>query len=168
MKWNRKLGIAATVSVIGIGVIAQSASGSPATGVTPTMLVTANLDYNVRWNSDGVKFQTKAPTDVGIQKLVFAPGGSTGWHHHPGIAIGVVASGSVTFWDTDCHAMTYGPGLPNGSSFVEGGDKPMNVTSAAGATSYVTFVAPSTDPPRFRIEDDGPTCATSVALGAHH
>jgi hypothetical protein len=78
--------IAATVSVIGIGVIAQSASGSPLSGIT-TNLVTANLHHKVLWNNDGVKVQTKAATDVRVQKLVLAPSSYTGRHHHPGIVI---------------------------------------------------------------------------------
>ena len=54
----------------------------------------------------------------------------------------------------------HGPGLPNGAVFVEGGDDPMQVTSTAGATEYVTLVAPDHNPPLFRIEDDPPPCAS--------
>jgi hypothetical protein len=43
--------------------------------------------------------------------------------------------------------------------FIERGDEPGQVTSAGGATAYATFVAPSADPPVFRIEDDPPPCA---------
>jgi hypothetical protein len=102
---------------------------------------------------------TKDPTDVMVQKIVIAPGGSSGWHHHPGIVIIAVQSGSVTFWDADCNPTTYGPGLPNGAVLTETGDEPGQVTSAGGATTYTTFVAPSADPPVFRIEDDPPPCA---------
>jgi hypothetical protein len=77
-------------------------------------------------------------------------------------------SRSLTFWNRDCHSVTYGPGPPNGSSFVEGGDMPMQATTTAGATSYVTYVAPSADPSIFLIEDDGPACPAAAASGAHH
>jgi hypothetical protein len=105
-----------------------------------------------------VKFQTKDATDFRIQRLDFAPGAFSGWHHHPGIIIVAVASGAVTLWDSDCNSKTYGPGLPNGAVFVEGGDEPVQATSASGATAYVTYVAPSADPPVFRIEDDVVPC----------
>jgi hypothetical protein len=59
----------------------------------------------------------------------------------------------VTLWDSECNSKTYGPGLPDGSVFVEGGDHPVEATSTNGATVYVTYVAPSADPPVFRIED---------------
>jgi hypothetical protein len=55
--------------------------------------------------------------------------------------------------------VTYGPGLPNGAVFVEGGDAPVQASSTNGATVYVTYVAPNADPPVFRIEDDPPPCA---------
>jgi hypothetical protein len=136
-----------------IGTLAAVALASPGSGITPTTLVTANFDETAHWNSDGVKFQTKDATDFRIQRLDFSPGAYSGSHHHPGIIIVAVASGSVTLWDSDCNSKTYGPGLPNGAVFTEGGDEPVEATSASGATAYVTYVAPSADPPVFRIED---------------
>jgi hypothetical protein len=69
-----------------------------------------------------------------------------------------VASGAVTFTQSDCSSETYGPGLPAGSVFVEGGDVPGQASSVGGATVYATFVAPHADPPVFRIEDAAQTC----------
>jgi hypothetical protein len=153
--------IAATVGVAVIGTLAAAVVlGSHAsTGVTSTNFVTANFDQTVHLNSDRVKFQTKEATDVRVQRLDFAPGSSSGWHHHPGIVIVTVASGSVTLTHADCTSTTYGPGLPAGNVFVEGGDHPVRATSATGATNYVVYVAPSADPPVFRIDDhDAPSC----------
>ena len=147
----------AVAAVIGGG--AGVAIGSPGSGVTSTTLVTANFDDRVQMNSDEVKFQTKDPTDVRIQRLVFGAGAYSGWHHHPGIILVSVESGTVTLWDSDCNSETYGPGLPNGAVFAEGGDDAVQATSTNGATAYVTYVAPSADPPVFRIEDDPPPCA---------
>ena len=141
-----------------IGTLAAVALGNPPSNVTPTTLVTANFDETVHVNSDRVKFQTKDATDVRIQKLVFAAGGLSGWHHHPGAVIVAVESGAVTFTHSDCSSKTYGPGLPNGAVFAEGGDDPTQVSSAGGATVYAVFVAPSNDPPVTRVEDDPVSC----------
>ena len=123
------------------------------------VLVTANFDEKVHLNSDRIKFQTKGPTDVRVQQFTVAAGGYSGWHHHPGIVIVAVESGSVTVMHADCSTKTYGPGLPNGAVFVEGGDEPGQVSSATGATLYATYVAPSADPPVFRINDHvAPSC----------
>jgi hypothetical protein len=159
MKVKRIHVVAATVGLVGVGVLAPEAVASPPSGFTATVLVKADLDRTVHVNSDDVKLKTKTPTDVMVQEIVQAPGGSSGWHHHPGIVIVAVKSGSVSVWDSDCNRTTYGPGLPDGAVFVEGGDEPGQVTSSGGATLYATFVAPSAEPPVFRIEDDPPPCA---------
>ncbi len=158
---SRKKWGAATIGVAVIGTLATAvALGSPGSGNTITTLVTGNFDQTVHLNSDRVKFQTKDATDVRIQKIVFAPGAFSGWHHHPGMAMVTVESGAVTFTHSDCSSKTYGPGLPNGAVFAEGGDDPAQASSTTGATTYVTFVAPHADPPVFRIEDNPPPCAS--------
>jgi hypothetical protein len=157
---SRKKWIAATLGVAVIGTLATVAFALPGSGITSTNLVTANFDNSVHLNSDRVKFQTKDATDVRVQRLVFAAGAYSGWHHHPGMIIVAVESGAVTLWDSHCNSTTYGPDLPNGAVFVEGGDHAVEATSTNGATAYVTYVAPSADPPVFRIEDDRTTrCA---------
>jgi len=155
---SRKKWIAATVGVVVIGTLAAVALGEPGSGVTSTNLVTADFNHTVHLNSDRVKFQTKDLTDVRVQKLVFAPNSRSGWHHHPGMVLVTVESGSVTLWQSDCTSETYGPGLPNGAVFAEGGDDPVQATSTTGATNYVTLIAPSADPPVFRIEDEPISC----------
>jgi hypothetical protein len=159
MKFNRKHVLAATVGVVAIGGFAPLAFGSTGSGITTTTLVTANFDNTFHLNHDGVKFQTKDPTDVRVQKFVFTAGATSGWHHHPGLVVIAVESGSVTFWDSQCNSKTYGPGLPNGAVFTEGDDTPGQATSTGGATTYVTYVVPKASPAVFRIEDAPPPCA---------
>jgi hypothetical protein len=155
-KWS-----AVFVGVAVIGTFAAVALGNTGTGFTQTPLVTANFVDSVHLNSDRVKFQTKGPTYVRVQKVVIAPLGKSGWHHHPGVVIVAVLSGDVTFTHSDCSSETYGPGLPNGAVFAEGGDDPAQASSIAGATTYVTFVAPNdapVSPTTFRVEDDPVSC----------
>jgi hypothetical protein len=161
LRVSRSKWIAAIVGVAVVGTFAAVALGSHTPfgfrGDPP--LVTANFDQTVQQNSDRVKLQTKDATDVRVQRIVFDPGGYSGWHHHPGIVIVAVATGTVTFTHSDCSSKTYGPGLPNGAVFVEGGDDPAQASSTTGATVYATYVAPSADPPVFRIDDhDAPGC----------
>jgi hypothetical protein len=158
MKLDHKHIVAATVAGLVITMLGSAALGSPPSGFTPTNLVRADFDETVHLNSDRVKLETKEPTDVLIQKIVTDPGGDSGWHHHPGMVMVAVQSGELTVWDSSCNQTTYGPGLPNGSVWVETEDEPVKVTSTGGATSYATFLAPSADPPVFRIEDEPPPC----------
>lgn len=148
------------LGVVVAGVVATIALATPGSGVSTTTFVTADFTNPVHFNSDRVKFQTKDPTTVRVQKLVWTAGAFSGWHHHPGVIIVTVQSGSVTVEDSSCNSVTYGPGLPDGAVFVEGGDDPIQVTSASGATEYVMQVAPAANPPVFRIEDDPPACAS--------
>jgi len=155
-RMKRAAAIAASAA---IGTFATAAIASPGSGVSATPLVTANFDEDAHLNSDRVKFQTKDPTDVRIVQLTFAAGSFSGWHHHPGLLIVSVASGSVALTDSSCNAKTYGPASPNGAVFVEGGDEPVEASSAGGATAYVTTITPDGEPSR--VEDDVPTCATA-------
>lgn len=141
------------------GLTATALLASPGSGLTSTVFVTATNQYDALINHDRVKFQTKDPTVVRVQKLVFAAGGYSGWHHHPGTIIVAVESGIVTLFDANCGSKSYGPGNPNGSVFVEGHDEAQQAYSAAGATVYVTYIAPNASPPVFRIEDEIPACA---------
>jgi quercetin dioxygenase-like cupin family protein len=151
-KWLKAvatLGIATTCSV---GTVA---SASPGEGVSAETFVTADNLEDVNINHDRVKLQTKGVTNVRVQKLIFAPGARTGWHHHPGTVVVAVQSGSVTLVDADCSTKTYGPGLPNGSVFVEGHDHAHEARSTSGATVYATYVTEA----GFRVEDPAQTCS---------
>jgi len=156
---------AAIAASAAAGMFATGAMATPAnSGFHPENLVTADFDQEAHVNSDRVKFQTKGPTDTRVQKIIFDAGGSTGWHHHPGIIIANIAAGAVTFWNSSCQQTTYGPGLPAGEVFVESDEHPVQVTSSAGATAYVFYVAPSADPPVFRLDDPAPPCATATTF----
>jgi hypothetical protein len=159
----RKKWSAAVAGVLVIGTIASVALGSPGLGFNPSTLVTASLPNKIELNVDGVKFRTKGPSDLRVQKIVIDPGGYSGWHHHPGIVIVSVASGAVTITQLDCSSKTYGPGLPDGSAFIEGGDGPVQASTVGGATAYATYVAPHAVPPVFRIEDAVPPPCTPNA-----
>ena len=68
--------LAATIGVVLlVGTAAGVAVASPPSGLTSMTFVTADLEQAVHLNSDKVKFQTKGPTDVRVQRLDFAAGG---------------------------------------------------------------------------------------------
>jgi quercetin dioxygenase-like cupin family protein len=43
--------------------------------------------------------QTRGPSDLYVQSNVWAPGGTTGWHTHPGHSLIIVTEGAVTAYD---------------------------------------------------------------------
>ena len=149
------MAVAGTIAVSGL----TPAYGSPGSAVTPTTYSTTTLSESVEGNHDRIKFQTKDPTVVRIQKLEFAPGGYTGFHHHPGIVIVSVASGSLNLIDgSDCSVET----KATGTVFVETSNHAHNAIAPDGATVYVTYITPASDPPVFRMEEPVPFCASRL------
>lgn len=148
-----------TQALTACGIIAMGAgpaAASPGNGVfAENFVVEASLQDEAQINHDRVKLQTKDATKVRVQRLTFAPGAFTGWHHHPGAVIVAIASGSVTLTDGACQSKTYGPGSPNGNVFVEGHDDAHQASSVGGAVVYVTYLSPGST---FRVEDPAQTC----------
>src|SRR3954451_4359340 len=148
MKRNSRRILGTGVGAVVCGMLAAAALASPPSLITSSNLVAkADFDTPVDLNANRIRLRTKEPTDVRIQKIVFAPGGRTGWHHHPGIVLVAVESGQVTFVDSHCNATTYGPGSANGSVFTEVGTEPREVRNLTGeqATVYATLIAPDAD-----------------------
>jgi quercetin dioxygenase-like cupin family protein len=58
--------------------------------------------------------QTKGSSDLFVQNNVWQPGGSTGWHTHPGHSLITVTAGTVTAYegdDPDCKPHVYTAGM---------------------------------------------------------
>lgn len=51
--------------------------------------------------SDSFKLFSKDPTDTVVLTTTINPGGSTGWHSHPGPAFIVVTQGTLTVYEGD-------------------------------------------------------------------
>src|SRR5205814_10072972 len=89
-------------------------------------------------------------TDVAMEQITVIPGCSAGWHSHPGGAIVVVKTGTVTVYTAvgnQCQITTYSAG----QAFIE---RPGEVDQVinTGTTPYVLFVTfprvPQGDSPR--------------------
>jgi hypothetical protein len=102
---------------------------------------------------------TQGPSDLYIQSNVWAPGGTTGWHRHPGHSLIVITSGTVVQYHADCVPEIYGPGTPNGATLIDSGDDEHFVRNedGKGATGYTVQIVAHTAPRR--IDVDAPdTC----------
>lgn len=109
----------------------------------------------------GVKLQTKQPLDFVTQQIVIGPGGTTGWHSHPGPVLVTVKSGELTLVyadDATCQGRTYRAG----ESFVDRGDE--NVHTALNRTPgnlelWATYLVPGAPGTPARIDAPSPgTC----------
>ncbi|HET6218919.1 MAG TPA: cupin domain-containing protein [Acidobacteriaceae bacterium] len=58
--------------------------------------------------------KTTGPSELYVQSNVWQPGGSTGWHTHPGHSLIIIAEGTVTEYedrDLDCKPHVYTKGM---------------------------------------------------------
>lgn len=152
----------AMLAIVAVATTGGAASASPGSGVMAETFTTSRLLEDININHDRIKFETKEPTTVRVQRLTFTPGSRTGWHHHPGLVVVAIESGSVTLTESDCQTTTtYGPGSPNGAVFVEGEDHSHEASSPGGAVVLVTYVTPGAgSTPVFRVEEPVPACAS--------
>jgi hypothetical protein len=90
----------------------------------------------------GIKLATRGPIDVATARVTFQPGGTTGWHVHPGPALVTVKTGQLTLHRAKgCRSRTFGAG----QTFLELGPEDVNLTrneTAAVTETVVTFLLP--------------------------
>ena len=102
-----------------------------------------------------VQAQDPRPSEFVVRHITIQPGGSTGWHYHPGTLLAVVQQGSLTRIDDDCRAVVYSAGQslvePSGSRHVHIG---RNLGSEP-VELYVTYVKPIGSPLSVDAADPG-------------
>ncbi|MFL6057192.1 MAG: cupin domain-containing protein [Actinoallomurus sp.] len=83
-----------------------------------------------------VVIRTGATTEVVVKTIIIPPGGTTGWHYHPGRLIAVVQSGTLTRFEADCRPRVY----PTGSALVEpSGPREVHLGRNLGSTPVALF-----------------------------
>jgi quercetin dioxygenase-like cupin family protein len=82
--------------------------------------------------------ETHGDSDLYVQSNVWAPGGSTGWHTHPGHSLIIVTAGTVTAYegnDPTCTPHVYSPGM----GFVDPGGDHVHLLRNEGAIEARTI-----------------------------
>ena len=135
--------------------VVGAALATPPKDATVTPLTRAMLG-NFEANSDGIEVESEPRSaDIAIAKVVLKPGGSTGWHHHPGVTLVSIASGTVTEYDNKCEKSVH----KAGEGFVESHDAVHVVRNNGNknAVLYATFLVPtSTTDEGLRIDEPKP------------
>ncbi len=153
-------------AALGACAYAGIAHATPASGFVGTTLALGRFqefDINLHtipadiWQSQQ---RTKGDSDLYVQQNVWQPGGTTGWHSHPGHSLIIVTAGTVTDYESDdpsCtpHVYTAGQGFVD-----QGGDHVHMIRNEgtvvartyavqlipAGATRRIDAPAPGTCP----------------------
>jgi len=137
--------------VVGAAMTAAISAGlvwaTTSTGTTSTLIGRATFEeaFKVKRGVDEweVEVEAKPALDIAVQRIVFQPGGQSGWHSHPGPVFISVVEGTMTFYeshDPDCAPVV----RHAGEGFLDVGDHAhiaRNETSEP-ATNVVTYFAP--------------------------
>ena len=130
----------ATVVVL---IFAGTALGTPGSAVISAPILargdfTDRVDVKVKFERDGIINVSNAPDagEVVVQEVTIGPGGTTGWHSHPGPVVVVVKQGTLTYIraaDGECSATPYSAG----TAFVDPGQGHAHTAFNFGADNLV-------------------------------
>ncbi|HMK29758.1 MAG TPA: cupin domain-containing protein [Terriglobales bacterium] len=108
--------------------------------------------------------QTAGNSDLYVQSNVWKPGGSTGWHTHPGHSLITVTAGTVTAYegnDPDCTPEVYTQGM----TFVDPGFGHVHIlrneSNTTDAQTIAVQIIPKDQPRRIDVPNPG-NCPASV------
>lgn len=85
--------------------IVVPALATPPVGTTVTPLAPTGeygpMNAHARIGAWSARIKTKGDTDMYMTEVTIQPGGTLGWHSHPGLSFVIVKSGTATFYDGD-------------------------------------------------------------------
>jgi quercetin dioxygenase-like cupin family protein len=145
------------VWVLLLGVLGAALYGGIALATPPSGLTNVPLARGT--NSSAGTIPLQFGSDIAMAQITVEPGGSSGWHSHPGGAIVVVKQGSLTVYGSvgsQCEPTEYSAG----QAFIE---RPGEVDQVinTGTVPYVLFVTfprvPQGESARTDVPDPG-TC----------
>ena len=136
-----RLVLASFVVVVGIAVYASTVLATPPSSVTPTEFGVGSfgrIDTKGTIGAWSARMKTTRATDIHVLSNRIAPGGSFGWHSHPGPSFVIIKSGTATVYlgaDPRCRPHRFRAG----SGFVDKG-LAVHVVRNEGSRDLVTVV----------------------------
>ena len=160
---RRPLRLGAAVAVLTLALVAalialprDQATATPPSGIAAELLARGTVARAGHVRAAGIKLATRGPIDVATVHVTFQPGGSTGWHVHPGPALVTVKTGQLTLHRAKgCRSRTFSAG----QTFLEFGPDDVNLTrnETGGVTeTLVTFLLPVGAP--ITVDAPAPPC----------
>jgi quercetin dioxygenase-like cupin family protein len=157
--------IAAVGAIVAAALLMLPAQATPPDKVATTMIgtgrftkidATAKTDVNPGTPTEfwKTRIKTRGSSDLHVLQNTIAPGGTFGWHRHPGPSLVIVKSGTATFYlasDRTCTPHV----VPAGSGFVDQGHD-VHVVRNEGSVDLVTVVV-SLVPAGFDRRIDAPS-----------
>jgi len=155
---NRFL-IAIAAAALGVVAFGGIALATPASLVTTTTLATGSLDpinLNIKNGDWKTEIRTKGQSSLTVVENRVAPGGSFGWHSHPGPSLVIVKAGTLTFYEASDPTCT--PSVHTaGDAYVDEGTDVHTARNegTVDAIVIVTRLIPAGSAPRIDEPDPG-------------
>jgi quercetin dioxygenase-like cupin family protein len=127
----------------------------PPIGFTATIISDGKIAKATEINANGIKFSSHQNARVIVQVGDFVPGGTSGWHTHPGLTVVTVTDGSVINYVACREGVVY----TKGQSFVEPPNTPGdvdNTSTTRAAHVMATLIVSDGMAPRTNV--DAPKC----------
>jgi quercetin dioxygenase-like cupin family protein len=138
------LAIFGAVAVVGAAG-ATIAGATQSFGSVSVVLARGLVTEDSKVKTGAIQLKTKDPFEIVTQTVTFQPGGTSGWHSHPGPVFVAVKSGTVTVYDATCIPRRYSAG----QGFLEG-PEPSVVRNEGTVVSenLATLLVPAGSPAR--------------------
>ena len=164
---KRRLALLVIVAAVAIALAGATLATPPSGIVSATVLARAgfadpvDIKFKVRGQHQDIVHVRNAQETV-VQQFILGPGGTTGWHSHPGPVVVLVKTGELTLYSSDdptCTGRTYSAG----QAFIDSGQGHVhmarNLSLSENTELWVTyFDVPPGGP--FRIDAPNPAnCA---------
>jgi quercetin dioxygenase-like cupin family protein len=155
------------------GVVGSVALATPTIGAFYNVIVsTGTIERDVHAHASvfvpsqgedfGAEVHTYGAANFIVQDIKLSPGGTTGWHIHPGILLLTLAadSGQVDWYDAHCGKVTY----KAGDAWTES-TKLHDVVNNSSADAHFVITYIVAKDVNKRTDESAPRCA--AALGLH-
>jgi quercetin dioxygenase-like cupin family protein len=141
----RRIGTPVILGVLTALLGGAVAIATPSAGVSITELARAE-------SIEPFAIDAQGDNDVIVLTATIEPGGTTGWHSHPGVEIALVKAGTLTVYDARCtpRTVTAGHGRVQHANTVHMGRN----EGSDPVELYATFVVPHGSP--VRIDENPP------------
>jgi Cupin domain len=109
---RRTLTWAFLAAIVGVAAYAGTVLATSSSGFTASTLAMGRFgeidvkNFTLPASFWQARLKTQGISDLYVQSNVWAPGGTTGWHTHPGHSLIIVTAGTVTAYEGDDPACT--------------------------------------------------------------
>jgi hypothetical protein len=162
---TKKRLVSAAIAVVVLATLDGVGLATPASGVIGTILVRASfaepVDVKFKVQEGHIQEVIHVPNtkETVMQQILIAPGGSTGWHSHPGPAVALVKTGELTLFsseDVTCTGRTFSAG----QGFVDSGQGHVHIARNLTQNPTEVWVTYFDVPPGGSVRVDAPAPAS--------